>query len=379
MKKEYFYQIFAAMKFLYRLFYRILPIRKVNTDDQLFLLNEAEIKNIRRNETIAVWTAALLGAAGVILLYVPQYAFPHLFPDTNIHLFGKKYAVPVVMMAYSLVLVIIEILLLTFLNIWCTHEIAVATGFLNYQNKKQEDKRNLLLNIGLEKKNKQVLNYGIDPLQGANRKAIMAWNLLFILKATLSNMLFKVFVQRVLGRYAIKAVQDFAGIPIFALWNAWGTKIILRQARVIITGQNLIEEVASRIQVSQPADETFKTLLYDTLQYIAVSKRDFHQNHYLLTKTLFDLYHIPPQKTHWLEAGYYKKLKAASHQHRSVCQLVIVLGFLLDGKLSYREKLQVKELQAEGLLDMDAVEIKKYQDDFLAGRGVEGLLERLLK
>jgi hypothetical protein len=378
-EKEYFYQIFAAMKFLYSLFYRLLPIRKVNTDNQLFLLNEAEIKNIRRNETIAVWTAALLGAMGVVLLYVPQYVFPQLFPDTIISLFGKKYALPIVMMVYSLVLVIIEILLLTFLNIWCTHEIAVATGFLNYKNKKHEDKRNLLLNIGLEKKNKQVLNYGIDPLQGANRKAIMAWNLLFILKATLSNMLFKVFVQRVLGRYAIKAVQDFAGIPIFALWNAWGTKIILRQARVIITGQNLVEEVGRRIQVSQPADAEFKTLLYDTLQYIAVSKRDFHQNHYLLTKTLFDLYNIPAQKTHWLEAGYYEKLKAANPGQKAVCQLVIVLGFLLDGKLSYREKLQVKELQAEGLLDMDAAQIKKYQDDFLAGRGVEGLIDGLLK
>jgi hypothetical protein len=367
------------MKFLYSLFYRWLPIRKVNTDDQLFLLNEEEIKNIRRNETIAVWAAAFLGAMGVVLLYVPQYAFPQLFPDTNINLFGKKYAVPIVMMVYSVVLVIIEIWLLTFLNIWCTHEIAVATGFLNYRNKTHDDKRNLLINIGLEKKNKQVLNYGIDPLQGANRKAIMAWNLLFILKATLSNMLFKVFVQRVLGRYAVRAVQDFAGIPIFALWNAWGTKIILRQARVIITGQNLIEEVAGRIQVSQPADEAFKILLYDTLQYIAVSKRDFHQNHYLLTKTLFDQYDIPPQENHWLEAGYYEKLKAADPHHRRVCQLVIVLGFLLDGKLSYREKLQVKELQQEGLLDMDAAAIKKYQDDFLAGRGVEGLIDSLLK
>jgi hypothetical protein len=366
------------MNFLYRLFYRILPIRKVNTDDQLFLLNEAEIKNIRRNENIAVWVAALLGAMGVLLLYVPQYVFPQLFPDTNITLFGKTYAVPVVMWVYSVILVIIEILLLTFLNIWCAHEIAVATGFLNYTNKKQENKYNLLLNIGLEKKNKQVLKYGIDPLQGANKKAIMAWNLLFILKATLSNMLFKVFVQRVLGRYAVKAVQDLAGIPIFALWNAWGTKIILRQARVIITGQNLVEEVARRIQLAQPDDESFKNLLYDTLQYIAISKRDFHQNHYVLTKTLFDLYGIAPRQTHWLEADYYQKLAQAHPTQKAICQLVIVLGFLLDGKLSYREKRQVKELQEARLLDMDAVQIKKYQDDFLAGRGVEELIKRCL-
>ncbi|MEI9957651.1 MAG: hypothetical protein WDM90_15440 [Ferruginibacter sp.] len=122
-----------------------------------------------------MWLAAFFGAMGVVLLYVPQYLLPHWFPVTNISLFGKTFGVPIVMLVYSVILVFIEIMLLTFLNIWCTHEIAVATGFLNYQSKKEPNKRNLLINIGLEKKNKEVLKYGIDPLQGINRKALMAW------------------------------------------------------------------------------------------------------------------------------------------------------------------------------------------------------------
>jgi hypothetical protein len=366
------------MKFLYFLFYRLLPIRKVHTDGALYLLNEQEIASIRRNENIAVWIAAFLGAMGVVLLYLPQYAFPGLFPDTAITLGGKTYQLPIVMLLYSVVLVVVEIVLLTFLNIWCTHAVAVATGFLNYTNKNEKDRRNLLVDIGLEKKNKQVLTYGIDPLQGINKKALMAWNLLFILKATLSNMLFKVLIQRLLGRYAVKALQDFAGIPIFALWNAYGTRIILRQARVIIMGQNLIEELEHRIYREQPATKGFKALLYDTLQYIAVSKRDFHYNHYLLTKNLFELYDIPPQKEHWLETGFYEKLRQANVQEREICQLVIVLGFLLDGKLSYREKQQIAELREQGLLSLTADELKAYQLDFVQGRGVETLIARYI-
>ncbi len=366
------------MKLLYYLFYRILPIRKVNTDNQLYLLNADEIRGIRRNENIAVAIAAFLGAMGVVLLYLPQYAFPQWFPDTTIRLFGKSFALPLVMLAYSLVLVVVELLLLTFLNIWCTHEVAVATGFLNYSNKKEKDKRNLLVNIGLEKKNKQVLTYGIDPLQGINKKALLAWNFFFILKATLSNMLFKLLIQRVLGRYAIKAVQDFAGIPIFALWNAWGTRVILKEARVIILGQNLIEEVCTRIKKDQPASAAFKELLYDTLQYIAVSKRDFHQNHYLLTRNLFELYEVPHKSAHWVEKGYYEKLRGAEKSEKEVCQLIIVLGFLLDGKISWREKQQVKELQQEGLIDTSVDNITRYQDDFIHGRGLEELLQQYL-
>lgn len=363
------------VKPVYNLFYRLLPIRKVNTDGQLFLLNESEIKDIRQKEHIAVWLAAIIGALGVVILYVPQYNFPHWFPEISITIFGKIFAIPVAMLIYSVVLVIIEIMLLTLLNIWCAHEIAVATGFLTYENKKSTDKRNLLLDIGLEKKNKQILTYGIDPLQGINKKALLAWNFFFILKATLSNMLFKIIIQRMLGRYAVKAVQDFAGLPIFAGWNAYGTRVILKEARVIIMGQNLIEVIVAAIKKDQEPTPYFKDLLYDTLQYIAISKRDFHQNHFILTKNLFEIYAISPKKAHWLEDGYYKKLKASGKEEKEVCQLLITIGFLLDGKLSMREKMQIRELRREGLLMMDITLIEKYQQDFLNGRGIDGLIK----
>lgn len=366
------------MKPIYHLFYRLLPVKKVNTDNQLFLLTDEEIRSIRRKETVAVWLAAFFGAMGVVLLYVPQYLLPQYFPETRFHLFGKTFTIPVVMLVYSLVLVIIEIMLLTFLNIWCAHEIAVATGFLNYQSKKEKNKRSLLVNIGLEKKNKEILKYGIDPLQGINRKALMLWNFFFILKATLSNMLFKVLIQRLLGRYAVKALQDFAGIPIFALWNAYGTKVILKEARVVIMGQNLIEYVSVLIGKDQQPADAFKNLLYDTLQYIAVSKRDFHQNHYILTKNLFELYGITPKETHWLEKEYYQKLHAAGKEEKEICQLLICIGFILDGKLSINEHLQIKELQKEGLIDLSTDAIKNYQRDFLNGRGIEGLIKKYI-
>jgi hypothetical protein len=116
--------------------------------------------------------------------------------------------------------------------------------------------------------------------------------------------------------------------------------------------------------------------LYDTLQYIAVSKRDFHQNHYILTKNLFESYGISAKETHWLEAGYYEKLKAAGTAEKKICQLLICIGFILDGKLSFNEQQQLKELQKEGLITIPASEIKTHQLDFLNGRGVENLIKK---
>ena len=366
------------MQFAYNLFYRLLPVKKVSVDESLFLLSDEEIKSIKRKERFAVWTAAFIGAIGVLLLYVPQYVSPHWFPQIPIVLLGKAFKLPLVAILYSLVLVYIEILLLTFLNIYCIHEVAVATGFLNAINKKDTEKRKLMLNIGLEKRDKSLLKYGIDPLQGLNKKRLMAWNLLLALKATLSNMLFKFIVQRLLGRYAIRAVQDLAGIPIFAAWNAWGTRTILRQARVVIMGQNLIEMLCARIRNDQEPTEEFKELLYDTLQYVAVSKRDFHQNHFVLTKNLFLIYNIKPKEYHWLQKDYLHKLEHAPVGQKEICQLLIIVGFILDGYISLRELMKINELQKAKLLDVTDKEIYQYRKDFVNGKGIEGLMGRFI-
>jgi hypothetical protein len=367
------------VNYLFNLFYRLLPVKKVNTDELLFVLTNDEIKSIRRKETIAIWLAAFIGAMGVVLLYLPQYWLPKFFTVSTITLAGKTFVVPITTIIYTITLVVIEIILLTFLNIWCAHEIAVATGFLNYQTKKHEsDKRSLLISIGLEKKNKEVLKYGIDPLQDLNRKALLIWNLFFILKATLSNMLFKVLIQRLLGRYAVKAVQDFAGIPIFALWNAYGTKLILKEARVIIMGQNLVEVVIAAIKKDQPATVEFKNLLYNTLQYIAVSKRDFHQNHFVLTKNLFEAYNITANENPFIKKDFIEKLLAASKEEKEVCQLLICIGFILDGKISFNEQLQIKYLQQQGLIDLSTNEIRVYQRNFLNGKGINGLIKKYI-
>jgi hypothetical protein len=363
---------------IYSLFYRILPVTKVNVDDELYLLNEDEIAAIKKREHIAILISAIIGALGVILLYVPYYAFPNWFQAIPFDLFGKIIKVPVAFIIYSVILVAIEILLLTFLNIWCAHEIAVATGFLNYENKRHPEKHNLLLDIGLEKKNKKILTYGIDPLMGVNRKALILWNLIFILKAALTNFLFRFFIQRVLGRYAIRVVQDFAGIPIFAFWNAHGTRTILREARVIIMGQNLIEVLINRLKIAGGIPEEKKSLISDTMQYIAVSKRDFHQNHFLLTRNLFELFGIEERKGHWEEKKYLGELKESEPLLRNQCLFIILLGDILDGKISSRERFKLKQLRDLGLLDYSAEEMKQFTKDFLEGRGIEPLMKKYL-
>jgi len=68
----------------------------------------------------------------------------------------------------------------------------------------------------------------------------------------------------------------------------------------------LIEVLVAVIKKDQEPIPCFKNLWYDTLQYIAISKKDFHQNYFILTKNIFDMYAILPKTAQWLKMAIIK-------------------------------------------------------------------------
>jgi hypothetical protein len=372
------------LKKLYSLFYNRLSIPNINTDNELHLLNDDEIAAIRRQENLAIFWSAFIGMLGVLFLYLPQYWFPELFPDTELNLLIiGKIQFPLVSTLFGIPLVFVEIYALTLLNIHSVHRIAAATGFINNQDKLLDEKKAKLLGISTEEKDKSQLNYGIDPLQGMAKYQIFLVTALFALKATLSNLVMKIVVRRVLGRYAVREVLDMLGIPIFAFWNALATRTVLREARVVIMGQNLIDNILQNISKNDLLKNELETtenqtLLYDTLQFIAISKRDFHANHVYLTHHVLDTFNIPIKDKHLLSKDYFHNLSNASNAVQKLSKFIIILGFLLDGSFSFREIKRLQELNKVQILEENFEEVRAFKNDFLNGKGIEALFQKYL-
>jgi hypothetical protein len=367
------------MQSFYQWFYSRLPVKKVTTDDQVHLLTEVECKRLDELENKATWVAAFFGAMGVVLLFVPRYLFPHWFPVLPVSLGAYRFGLPIVFMAWSAVLVFIELFLLTLLHIYCIHEIAVQTGFLTYERKAQESLQSILMKVSREQKDTSIERFGIDPLEGMNKKALFFWNIVIKLKASLSNLFFKFVIQRMMGRYAFQWLQDMAGIPVFALWNAWGTKQVLRQGRVIIMGQNLVEKVTEKCILIWTEAEVDKPLLFRTLQFVAISKRDYHANHAILAQQLIGNYNVQKPAADFDKNKYLECLQQANKQNQQLCLLILILGFLLDGMLSNREKKRLIELQSKGLNVPTYLELKQMQRTFLAGKEIRLLWDSYMK
>ncbi|MFN8353081.1 MAG: hypothetical protein U0Y10_01430 [Spirosomataceae bacterium] len=366
------------MKRIFSLIFKKLPIRHTAADADLHLLNTQEIRSVRQHEKAAIILAAVIGMNGVLLLYLPQYWHPDWFPISHFKVLGFVLDISIGATIYGVLLSSIEVYLLYILNLYCAHEIAVVTGFIDKDSINDVSKTNTLLDISLEKKNKDILRYGIDPYQGLSKQAIFLMGALFSLKAALSNVAVKLLLSRLLGRYAVREVLDLAGIPIFAFWNAVAVRVVLREARVVIMGQNLIERLLQRIPADLHLSETDHELLYDTLQFIAISKRDYHRNHYYLTYRILEQYQIAPKQKHVLSDDYFDHLHQAPPAVANLCKMLILTGFMLDGSLSTRERNRLQLLHRRQVLDETFAQLRKWTHNFFNGKGIEPLMDKYL-
>lgn len=365
------------MRALYRVFFERLPVRPVQSDAQLHLLNPAEIQRLRARHRQALALAAALSVMGFLAYFLPVYSLPERFPSAPVRLpVVGEVLFPWAETLWGVLLMVVEIYLLVLVNLWGVHEIAVATGMIDAQTKRERIEE--LLGIGLEDRRREQLRYGIDPFLGLNRGLLFAFNLLLRLKGWLASKLLRYLVQRLLGRLAVREVLDFVGMPLYMLINAASTHAVLREARVIIMGQRLIERLGRRLPDGLVRGPDERALIYDTLEFIAMSKRDFHPNHYALTRALLAKFAIAVEPAHPLPPDYLDKLRAAPAELRGACVLLIVLGFVLDGQVSWRERGRIAALQDERVLAYSYDEVRRLCRAFVGGEGLEPLLARHL-
>lgn len=361
----------------FNLFYQKLPARNIGADEQLRLLSNQEIKHMRQRRLLVMAIAALLSVIGFLTYYLPVYRFPRLFPSIKLAIpfIGAAITLPWAELVWCVALTSIELYLLTLLNIFGVHEIAIATGFITGATK--PERADAILQIGLEKKTTEVSRYGIDPFQGMNKRLLFLFNAVLRLKGWFANQVIRFLIRLLLGRYAVRALLDFAGMPIYMAINAYSVHAVMREARSIIMGQRLINLLIARLP-QRELSEADQELLYDTLQYIAICKRDFHYNHYLLTKALLEFFHIPGKKYHRLSDDYAERLKQAPVASAALCRLIILLGFILDGRISWRERLRLRQMNRLGALKESHADLKRYTRDFLNRASVDSWSEAYL-
>ncbi|MFY7812165.1 MAG: LBF_2804 family protein, partial [Flavobacterium sp.] len=307
--------------------------------------------------------ASILGLLGVVLYFLPIQLFPYLFPFYDFKNFlGLSFRLEYGQLIFGILLMVLELHLLVLVNLKSVHELANVTGF--YSKNKDDDQ--FLIDLGLGSKELGLNNYGIDPYQEVNTKLLFIFNLLLKLKGFLANKLLQYLFKRLMGRYAVRYAIDYIGIPVYMFLNALGAYTILNEAKICILGSNYVTKFNELIQLKSITNEA-KELIYDTLQLIAMSKRDYHKNHYLLTAQLFKKFDIKPVSKRVFTQDYYQKLAQSPEEIQDFCKKIIVLGFILDGKISNNEHQKIKTLENFGLMKFNSKDLTIKCNQFKSG------------
>ncbi len=352
-------------------------IGNVQFGSELFLLSEDELLQLKKIRNTTYVKAALAGVLGVALLFVPYHLFGEaLFPSHQIWIpfYDRTIPVEISFILYSLLLVLVEIWYLTYLNIKTVAAIAKTCGHPNPDDPNYEHNINALIAVGLERKQKELESIGINPYEGLNPFGLFIFQLIIRLKATASGILFKLIVKKALGRYALRAVVDFAGMPIYAFWNAWGARKIMNETRVRVMAPPLIKRCAELLYEEQQNNPEFKTVIYDTLQLISESKRDFHYNHFLLSITMLEKFGIVIKEEPPYNDDFITEISTFSSPTQMGIQRLFIFGIMIDGQLSSRELKAIHFLIEKKVITHSAETIKQWSKDYFAGRGIEDFL-----
>jgi len=345
--------------------------------DELFVMTDLEAAKLSKIQKHTFLRAGLAGALGVILLYVPFHLFgDSLFPvqDFVVPSLNREIGVRPYSLAYSCLLVLLEIWYLTYVNIKAVAEISRVCGHPNPADKYYQENLEALIAVGIEKKDKKLESLGINPFNNLSKFWLAAFYVLTKMKAALSNVVFTLLVKKLMGRFALRQFVDFAGIPIYAFWNIWASKRVMHETRVRAMAPPLIQRCVEALYVQQQENAEFKAHIYDMLQLISESKRSYHYNHFLLSVVLLNKFDVEIQGNPDFAPDFMSKIVHLSDHTRAGFNKLFVFGIMIDGVVSYREKKVLRRLYKQSVILHPEEKVLKWSHEYFNGKGIDQFL-----
>lgn len=369
-KKRPFHQRIA-----YRYFLKLQEGKPLPTDE-FHILNTDEQAWIARVKRKAMLQAGLTGAIAVIAYYLPVKLLEDWLATQTIKipLYFFDWDFLWINQIYSLLIVIAELVVLTRINIWVVAEVANACGFPDKRDSNYDLHLEQLFTVGLESKNKDTLKFGIDPYEDTSRFTLFMFTLWNLFRATLANFVVKFVVVKTVLRNELRVLADFVGVPLFFVWNAVSTWTVIRAAEVYIMAPGLINELCMKVEPLRD-DEDFKQNIFDAMQFVVTVKRSFHHNHFIMVKRLVDEFELDQFKDMEPDRlAFLRKIKASDPAIKAAYSKLIVLGIIIDGGISWRERKALRYLSTEGIISISPEQAKQWCKDFRQGRGLDALI-----
>ncbi len=343
-------------------------------DDPIHLLNFAEREALRRIERQTIVRAAIAGAlsggASFAAALLANRGHPIDGPRVSVHnlmaYWGWVGAVTIVASIFELGFLYLD-------GLRAVHRMACTAGLAfdaDSAHSRDAELLSTLARAALELPNPPRPLDGIDPLGESSTFFIFAASLLYKAKIALTTFLVKALLHGVLGRIAARAVLDFVGVPVTAIWNAIVCHRVLREARIRVLGPFAITELLSSAHASKELGREAFAIAQRAAASAVVRSRNFHPNHLALIRRLNEslaLEEVPePDNTE----RFIHELRSLSPIEQTFALHVLVTASIIDGRLTRAERRLLRQAYDACGLKLDLERIKAVTRAFRAGQPI---------
>lgn len=331
-----------------------------------YVLTERQKKELKKISQETYFLAALTGVLAVLVVVLPVNINPDLFGVQHLELMGYAFDFELYYTLFAVLMLFPEIWFLNYINLRAVKKICMVSDYPNRQHREYEEQVLLMTEAGLEMPAKHLQAFEIDPYVGLSRFSYYSIILLNKLKATLSNVLVKLLIKRFLGRSALRIVTDLAGIPVFAFWNAWASRSVIKE-----TLMRVMAHAATTDFLEEMKEEDLRTVedkIGLTFHFIAQTKRSYN---FAIYAYIREIVRILPDVS--LKVNHEVKLEelfSEDPQKNRLVAKILVFGLIVDGSLSLREKLVLKHICEKEWFPYEIDQLEEAVDGYCKGKGL---------
>jgi hypothetical protein len=313
----------------------------VERDEAVHILDEEEQRELRAIEHRMVGRAAAVGAgSGIAAALADVAAQPYLLPDAG---FVDNWLYWSIVGTVSLIATAVEIALLYWDSLRSVHELARAAGVPLFPKGAVDERSPLaatLTRAALELPNPPDKTYGIDPYREVNKLQLAVASLIYKLKISITNLLAKVFLRRLMGRSAFRVYLEFVGVPVYAFWNGLVAFLIVREARLRAIGRSAARVFAEHIFGDHDIDASEKLAAWSAVASAVVRTHDVHPNLQAMLDELARRFG-PASEDQGIDDTrlFQTRLAALSEASQDRLLAWLSVAAVLDGKVTRAERL----------------------------------------
>ena len=314
---------------------------KASSDGVVHLIDADERAALSRIERAALVRAALAGATSALISAIAEVSVQDHETTDPVFYWG-------VIAAAGGTAAVLEIVFLSWDALRTVQRMSVAAGVLIVDDDAQRAQvLTTLARAALEVPNPPTSAFGVNPHKEANKLLLVGAALLYKLKVSATNLLFKQLVRRILGRAAVRGFLPFLAIPGTALWDFLVCRVVLREARLRIFGPSLAADVVARLL---PAGHPVSPLLVEALMRAAAScvvrTADLHPNLELLLAALVKRLQAPVPASVDDSAAFLALLPTLDEADAAVVSRFLRAAAVIDGRVARRERALLRDAGA---------------------------------